>query len=440
MATKVLMYGWEFPPFISGGLGVACYDITKALTEIGIQVKFVLPNFPEENLGELDTHVELINSSKVKVYHKELEEVISFFKNRIESFRVDTPLTPYITEEGYLSQLEAIQAHIEHNPITKSYNLNISSNYGKNLIEEVTRYAYVAGFIAKEVEHDLIHCHDWMTVLAGIEAKRHSGKPVIYHVHALETDRSGTNVNQRIYEIERFGLHNVDQIIAVSHYTKNQLIEKYGVDPEKISVVHNAISKVKVNSNVKRKVNKKPNEKIVLFLGRVTFQKGPDYFLEAAAKVCKLNDKVKFVVAGHGDMTHKLIERAAELKLGNKVVFTGFLKRDEVEALFRSADVYVMPSVSEPFGLSSLEAVLFDVPVIMSKQSGVGEVLANALKVDFWDVDELANQIMAVIKYPALNNQLQKAAAEELKTIQWEHSARKIEEIYGIISKRLHYA
>jgi glycosyltransferase involved in cell wall biosynthesis len=423
------MYGWEFPPYISGGLGVACHDITKALSELGVEINFVLPNFAGSSTT--NQHLNLINSSKIKVSHQELMQVADYFNESVNLFKIDSVLRPYITEEGYLEQLAFVEKHAVYDEITKSYNLNIAGNYGANLLEEVSRYAYVSGFIARDVEHDLIHTHDWMTVLAGIEARRHSAKPLVYHVHALETDRSGAHTNPEIYNIEKYGLEQADLIIAVSEFTKNNIVRYYGIPPEKIEVVHNAVSKSVSIKPSSKLVKRLEGQKIILFLGRVTHQKGPDYFLEAAAKVLKQEKNISFVIAGNGDMTMKLIERAAELKIGNKVHFTGFLNREEVEALFQASDAYVMSSVSEPFGLSSLEAVLFDVPVIMSKQSGVSEVLHNALKVDFWDVDELANQMVAVVKYPALHKQLMQSAAEELKSIQWENSARKINSIYA---------
>lgn len=438
MPKKILMYGWEFPPYISGGLGVACHDITKALSDLGVEVNFVLPNFASAVLPK--THVNLINSSKIRVSHNELVQVAEYFTKNVNLFHVDSILRPYITEEGYLEQKEFINKHAIYDELNKSYNLLISGNYGPNLLDEVSRYAYVSGFIAKEVEHDVIHCHDWMTILAGIEARRHSGKPLIYQVHALETDRSGDNLNQAIFDIEKYGLEQADLIIAVSYFTKSQIVTRYGIDPDKIQVVHNAVSKDKTRLLKTKLVKRLEGEKIVLFLGRVTLQKGPDYFLEAAAKVLKQVKNVSFVIAGHGDMTIKLIERVAQLKIGNKVHFTGFLNREEVEALFEASDVYVMSSVSEPFGISSLEAVLYDVPVIMSKQSGVGEVLTNALKVDFWDTDELANQITAVLKHPALHKQLLESAAKELKSIQWENSGRKIVSIYETITRKTVYA
>lgn len=432
MAQKVLMYGWEFPPFISGGLGIACYDITKSLSELGVTINFVLPSFCGKTSNE-NKHLKLINSSEVEVTEKELLQVAEHFVDNVKLHQIDSLLFPYITEEAYLEQINFIEKHASYDEHSKSYRLNISGNYGKNLLDEVSRYSYISGFIAKEVEHDVIHCHDWMTILAGIEARRHSNKPLIYHVHALETDRSGDNTNPSVYNIEKYGLEQADKIIAVSYFTKNNIVNKYQINPDKIEVVHNAVSKSQPKRVNLKLVKKQEGEKLVLFLGRVTHQKGPDYFLEAAAKVLEKEKDITFVIAGNGDMTTRLIERAAELRIGNKVHFTGFLNREEVEALFRASDLYVMPSVSEPFGISSLEAVLYDVPVLMSKQSGVSEVLQNALKVDFWDTHELANQIVAAVNYNGLNKQLIELATEELKNIQWKNSAQKISSIYNMM-------
>ena len=423
------MYGWEFPPYISGGLGIACHDLTKALSELGTKITFVLPTLQGKvNAG---LHLDLLSSSD-QIIEESYQKTLSYeeFKERMDVIGIESTLRPYFTEKSYQEFIERL---INSGTILEDhhnfYKLSLTGQYGPDLISEVFRYAYVAGKIAARVEHDLIHAHDWLTFLAGVEAKRISKKPLICHVHALETDRSGVNVNQQIYEIEKMGLNAADKIIAVSYLTKNNIVNYYGINSDKIEVVHNAVSKHKATQR-NDSVRKDPDEKLVLFLGRITFQKGPDYFIEAAAKVLKHYPNARFVVAGSGDMMHRLIERTAELKIGRNVHFTGFLKRPEVEELFASSDLYVMSSVSEPFGISCLEAILFDVPVIISKQSGVSEVLSNALKVDFWDVDELANKILNVLEHPALGKELQAQSSEELKNIQWEKSALKVEEIY----------
>lgn len=428
------MYGWEFPPFISGGLGVACYDLTKALTDLGIDVNFVLPVLPKQ----IKSHVNLISSSEVELQSIHQLESYEKFLESINFIKIESLLHPYINEtlyQQYLKKLEQQKLFLEDRE--HFYKFNFTGMYGPNLFSEVLRYSYIAGKIAEETPHEVIHTHDWLTVLAGIEAKKVSGKPLIYHVHALETDRSGVNTNKQVYEIEKHGLEQADKVIAVSNYTKNCIIDYYGINSRKIEVVHNAVSKEKY-VNKPNRFKKRADEKIVLFLGRVTYQKGPDYFLEAAAKVLAKDKNIRFVIAGVGDMVNRLIERTAELKIGRYVHFTGFLNRQEIEELFSSTDVYVMSSVSEPFGISSLEAILFDVPVVISKQSGVAEILNSALKVDFWDVNDLANKIYGIIKYPALQKELNEKAAEELKHIQWEKSAQKVINIYNQV--QLNYA
>ena len=435
--SKILMYGWEFPPFITGGLGVACYDLTKALSSLGTEITFVLPTMKGKN--PVNSHLHLLDTNDLRVPNY-IDKSISYeeFMEKIDLIGINSSLRPYITEDSYQ---EFINRMYESNTITEEhiqkdfYQFNISGDYGPNLIAEVFRYAFVAGSVAADVEHEVIHAHDWLTFLAGVEAKRISGKPLVCHVHALETDRSGINVNQQIFEIEKRGLEAADQIIAVSYLTKNSIVNYYGISPDKISVVHNAVSKKKSTQRT-NSVKKDPDEKSILFLGRITFQKGPDYFLEAAAKVLQKYPKARFVLAGSGDMINRLIERTAELKIGRNVHFTGFLKRPEVEELFASSDVYVMSSVSEPFGISCLEAILFDVPVVISKQSGAAEVLQSALKVDFWDTEELANKILNILNHKALRKELQAQASEELKHIQWEKSAQHVIEVYDKIKKQ----
>ena len=381
-----------------------------------------------------NSHVNLLDTNEIRVPNT-VDKSVSYeeFLEKINLIGVESSLRPYITEKSYQEFIERLQESKtikEENIETNFYEFHISGDYGPNLISEVFRYAFVAGSVAANVEHDIIHAHDWLTFLAGIEAKRISGKPLVCHVHALETDRSGVSgVNKQIYEIEKTGLQAADKIIAVSYLTKNSIVNYYGIDPDKVSVVHNAVSKKK-STQRSNSVRKDPDEKIILFLGRITFQKGPDYFLEAAAKVLKKYPKARFVLAGSGDMVNRLIERTAELKIGRNVHFTGFLKRPEVEEIFASSDVYVMSSVSEPFGISCLEAILFDVPVVISKQSGAAEVLQSALKVDFWDTDELANKILNILNHEALRKELQCQASEELKYIQWEKSAKHVIEVY----------
>jgi glycogen(starch) synthase len=294
----------------------------------------------------------------------------------------------------------------------------------------VAQYALVAATIATENWVDVIHAHDWLTYPAGIMAKQVSGKPLIIHVHATEYDRSGENINPAVFDIEKIGMKEADAIITVSGFTKQVLIDRYGIAPGKITIVHNGI--LAKRDEVKKPTSRKM-EKIVTFLGRVTFQKGPDYFVEAAAKVLKKYPDVRFVMAGSGDMLTRMIKRVAQLRIGSRFHFTGFLQGTEIDRMFGMSDVYVMPSVSEPFGISPLEAVRSGVPVIISKQSGVSEVLHNAVKIDFWDTEALADAICGLLQYKTLSSRFSKEAGKELGEITWDRAAVKVNELYKLL-------
>jgi glycosyltransferase involved in cell wall biosynthesis len=305
-----------------------------------------------------------------------------------------------------------------------------ADHYAGDMFAEIQRYASLASEIARQEEFDVVHAHDWMTFPAGLAVAGIKGVPLVVHVHSTEFDRSGVNVDTRIYDIERRGMHGAMKIIAVSILTKNIVSHHYGVDPAKVEVVYNA---VEVNGNgfdeEKYKIHK--DEKIVLFLGRITMQKGPEYFLAAAKKVLEVMDNVKFVMAGSGDMIRRTIEMAASMGIGHKVLFTGFLRGSDVERVFKMADLYVMPSVSEPFGIAPLEAMSHDVPVIVSKQSGVSEILNHALKVDFWDVNEMANKIVAVLRHPPLASTLRQHGSFDVRKRTWVDAARECVGVYG---------
>jgi len=431
------MFGWEFPPHISGGLGTACFGITKAMTELGHSVTFVLPKINPEK-GE--THVKLVSAADVPVptvYSEPAEPgagAVDFERLRIR--KVNSILSPYLNNRQYDERLRETfrmppSAPVDEKKEGTQWFMQITGDYGPNLIAEVSRYGDVAGAIAAQYDFDVIHAHDWMTVFAGLNAKKATGKPFVLHIHALEYDRSGEYINRDVYEIERYGMASADQIITVSNYTKNRIVDLYDIPPDRISVIHNAVSHADA-----RKIYhvsdgyENGNRKVVLFLGRITFQKGPDYFIEAAAKVLHALPNVTFVMAGTGDMMPRMVERVAELGLGKHFHFTGFLRGDDVEQMFAASDLYVMPSVSEPFGISPLEAMLYDVPVIISKQSGVSEILKHALKVDFWDIDEIANKIIAVLKYPVLFDEIVERSREQIRHIRWETAAEKIVNVY----------
>lgn len=403
------MFGWEFPPHNSGGLGTACLGLSRALVNQGINLTIVLPRkldnysdsfrfvFPEDKLSP--DQLILVNSL----------------------------LYPYVTPDIYDIIINGTKHHI---------------NYGGNLFEEVKRYALSARMIAANEDFDVIHAHDWLAFGAGLEAKNVSNKKLVVHVHATEFDRTGGNgVNQDVYNIEREGMHRADSIIAVSNFTKNIVVKNYGVPAEKIHVIHNSVSHedyapLDGNENSQKDVLafKKLGYKLVVFVGRITLQKGLDYFLNAAKIVSEHVNNALFIIVGSGDMEKQIILQAARLGISDKVIFAGFLRGAQLSKIYKSADLFIMPSVSEPFGLTALEAILHGAPVLISKQSGVAEVLSNALKVDFWDVDEMANQAIAALQHESMNNCLKNYGKEEVKRYSWDIAARKCVSLYQNIT------
>lgn len=421
---RVFMLGWEFPPFISGGLGTACYGLTRAMDQLGIEVIFVLPKIVE---SQYTTHVKLLTPGS-----RSAGSSFSFgdLKN-VKFHTINSALQPYTTAETYQRRIEeTLRRKLEERggDIRTTSQLVVSKDYSCDMYTEVHRYAALAAELADHEQFDVIHAHDWMTYPAGIAVSAISGKPLVVHVHSTEFDRSGEHVNQMIYDIEREGMHRAERVIAVSHFTRNVIINRYGVSPDKVEVVYNGVERTGGWASDDAGITK--DEKIVLFLGRITMQKGPEYFLQAAKKVLQVMSNVKFVMAGSGDLMHRAVEMAAELGIGQKVLFTGFLRGEDVQKIYKMADLYVMPSVSEPFGIAPLEALDNDVPVIISKQSGVSEVLVHALKVDFWDVNEIANKIVAVLKYPPLQTTLRSHGNFEVRKLRWKDAAAKCAKIY----------
>jgi len=435
--VRVLMFGWEFPPHISGGLGTACYGMTQALAKKNTEIIFVLPCIKE---GASPDHLKIIPASGTKissqVQKKINTSVHEVWRNKLTIHTVKSLLFAYATPQSYEEQFDSVFSG-EHTSYLDHYSTHaqfdktqiLKGGYGLNLMDEVYRYSQIAAEIASKESFDVIHVHDWMTYLAGVAAKLISGKPLVAHIHATEYDRSGVNINGALADIERFGLNAADKVIAVSHLTKKMIIKHYNVAPEKIEVVHNAVKRQDVQHKYHLPERLK-HEKRVLFLGRVTFQKGPDYFIEAANLVLEREKNVRFFMAGSGDMLPSIIRRASQLKIGNRFHFCGFLNGPQVDQMFALSDLYVMPSVSEPFGITPLEAMLYDVPVLLSKQSGVSEVLNHALKADFWDTRDMANKICAVLRYPCLVKELVKNCREELKLIRWENAAEQINNVY----------
>ena len=421
---KVFMLGWEFPPFISGGLGTACYGLTRAMDQLGMEVTFVLPKMVESKYA---THVKLLTpGSRTTTSSIKFNEL----KN-VKFHTLSSALQPYTTPDTYERRIEEtlrLKQEIHGGSISSASQLITSKDYSNDMYSEVYRYAAMAAELAENENFDVVHAHDWMTYPAGIAVAAFSGRPLFVHVHSTEFDRSGEHVNQMIYDIEREGMHRADKVITVSHFTRNIIISRYGVSEDKVEVVYNGVKRNGGWSSDETVIDK--DEKIVLFLGRITMQKGPEYFLQAAKKVLDVMDNVKFVMAGSGDLMHRSIELAAELGIGQKVLFTGFLLGEDVQKIYKMADLYVMPSVSEPFGIAPLEALDNDVPVIISKQSGVSEVLMHALKVDFWDINEIANKVIAVLKYPPLQMTLRSHGNFEVRRLRWKDAATKCAKIY----------
>ena len=395
------MFGWEFPPHNSGGLGVACFGLTKGLAQSGGEIIFVLPK-----------HMS-VSSPFVRIVFGDLAAPHILVRS------IRSLLSPYTTVDSY-----------------KKRRLSLDDDfYGEGLFEEVRRYALQARKIASEEQFDVIHAHDWLSFLAGIEAKKVSGKPLIVHVHATEFDRTGGgSINDFVYDIEKEGMRVADLIIAVSGYTKRILIERYGVPKDKIEVVHNGIDLEEYDAGNREdnriKQLKALGKKIVLFVGRITVQKGPDYFIAAAKKVLQYEKDVIFIISGSGDMQGQVMNQAASLGISDKIMFAGFLRNDELNQAYRAADLYVMPSVSEPFGITPLEAIANGTPVIISKQSGVSEVLKHALKVDFWDIDEMANKIVCILRHKSLRECLKENSFKEIMKHTWKRAAEKCMMIY----------
>lgn len=420
------MFGWEFPPHIAGGLGTACYGLTRGLAKQGTEVIFVVP----KAYGDEDKRfVHVVNASDIEIPAGEI--IDAEMRDKLTFIHIDSNLIPYVSPEEFDEQTQEIHSHETQYTVRDAWKERyvFSGKYGPNLMEEVARFAMVAGQIARNMEgqFDVIHAHDWLTYYAGIAAKRISGKPLVVHMHATEFDRSGEHINQEVYNIERAGMEAADRVIAVSNLTRNIVIEKYGIPAEKVITVHNA---VRFETHEADEAERGVSDKIVTFLGRITYQKGPDYFVEAAAKVLKRMNNVRFVMAGSGDMLKHIVRRVAKLGIADRFHFTGFLKGDEVQKMFGMSDVYVMPSVSEPFGISPLEAMKSNVPVIISKQSGVAEVLDYALKVDYWDVDALADAIYGLLQYPSLAAMSATRGKNEVVNLKWSDAARKVIDVY----------
>ena len=423
---KVLMFGWEFPPHIAGGLGTACEGIVKGLAHNGVETLFVMPHASGDEDQSATT---ILNASDVAVAN--VSSTVEEFINKVKFMYVDSSIVPYVDPDEYFAAIEKMRAEgLTQTTVGFGQKFNFSGKYGANLMEEVSRYAQVGGTIAMQHkdEFDLIHAHDWLTYLAGIAAKELTGKPLVVHVHATSYDRGDEkHIDTRVLDIETRGMQAADRVVTVSDLTRNIVINKYGIDPAKVVTVHNAVDfSGRENLEVERGVK----DKVVTFLGRITFQKGPEYFIDAAAKVLKRTKNVRFVMAGSGDMMNRAIAQVARLGIADRFHLTGCLRGMDVQKMFALSDVYIMPSVSEPFGISPLEAMRTGVPSIISYQSGAAEVLKYALKVDFWDVDALADDIYALVSYPALTAFASKQGFDEVNALKWNGATAKLKKVY----------
>lgn len=425
------MFGWEFPPHIAGGLGTASYGLTRGLAaQQDVEVIFVVPRA----YGDEDQSVvRLIGANDVTVAYKKVK--YRYFLKPVEKIDVFSRLVPYTDPEDFW---KITRGEIAETDLLVSTNkqgkVDLTGSYGSTLMDEIYKYSVVAQVIASENEFDVIHAHDWLAYPAGIAAKAVSGKPLVIHVHATDFDRSGGNVNPVVYKIEKEGMDAADKIITVSNLTREIVINNYNIDPDKVETVYNA---VEPSHHSELDIPERAyDDKIVTFLGRITMQKGPEYFIEAARMVLSRMPNVRFVMAGSGDMMERMMRHAAALRITDRFHFTGFLRGNDVFTMLRMSDVYVMPSVSEPFGISPLEAMQSNVPVIISKQSGVAELLTHAVKVDFWDIDAMADAIYGILTYPALSRMFIMNGKEEVDKLKWEKAAIHVKDIYNSILKQ----
>ncbi len=418
---KALMFGWEFPPHILGGLGTASFGLTKGMAENGdIDITFVIPK-PWGD--EPKQFARIIGANCTPVAWRDVNW--DYVQSRVGNL---------IDPQLYYDLRDHIYADFNYMNTNDLGCIEFSGRYPDNLLEEINNYSIVAGVIARTVQCDVIHSHDWLTYPAGIHAKQVTGKPLVLHVHATDFDRSRGNVNPTVFNIERDGFLNADHIITVSNLTRNTVIDKYGIDPAKVTTVHNAVEPLSdelLNVEIPPK-----HDKVVTFLGRITMQKGPEYFVEAASQVLHKVHNVQFVMAGGGDMMEKMIRLAAQRDISDRFHFAGFLRGKQVYEMLKASDVYIMPSVSEPFGISPLEAMQMGVPSIISKQSGCAEILHNVIKVDYWDVNAMADAIYSIIKYPAMYKQLSEHGLEEVGKIVWKKAGAKVINIYKQLINR----
>ena len=411
------MFGWEFPPHILGGLGTASYGLTRGMSmQEDMDITFVIP----KPWGDEDqSFLKIIGANNTPIVWHDIS--LETAKERLGKF---------MDPQEYFNLRDNIYADFNYMHTNDLGCIEFSGKYPDNLLEEINNYSIVAGVIARTYDFDIIHSHDWLTYAAGLHVKSVTGKPLVIHVHATDFDRSGGDVNPVVYNIEKNGMDHADHIICVSNLTRRIVIEKYHQDPSKVSTVHNAVEPLSPDKLALDRLTKVP-EKVVTFLGRITMQKGPEYFVDAATQVLKNSNHIRFVMAGSGDMMNKMIRLVADRGIADKFHFTGFLQGKQVYEMLTSSDVYVMPSVSEPFGISPLEAMQCGVPSIISYQSGCSEILQNVIKIDYWDIDGMADAIYSICTHPGMSDFLRIEGKKEVDEIKWEYAAQKVRDIYN---------
>jgi len=434
---KILMFTWEFPPLISGGLGMACYGMVKALLSQGIKIDLVLPTkelvyFPLREESDVDTLPAVFLDQKM---HREFtQRTFSSMQERLEFIGISAHPESYFKLSEIRHYAVSVRKKYWLSEVVTNEERELWDEMTANLIGEedlmrkVQEYTLRADRFAKTLEYDLIHAHDWLTYPSGMLAKQLSKKPLIVHIHATEFDRAGGPGDERVHKIEHAGMTYADKVIAVSKYTAQMIMSRYRIDTGKIRIIHNAFTVPEDAVHSKRRIFKGPT---VLFLGRITLQKGPDYYLEIAEKVLKTHPEARFIIAGTGDMSRQVLRRSAAMRLGNRFLFTGFLNRKQVEKVLQAADIYVLPSVSEPFGISPLEAMAFGITSIISKQSGVAEVVHHAFKIDYWDIDLWAETINHLIENRDKCTKIGIEGMKEVHRIQWDEAAEKIRHLYS---------
>lgn len=425
---KVLMLGWEFPPKVSGGLGTACKGIATALSKNSyINLTFVTPTLPvlKKHKGIKFEHAEEKKIVKTTYYDKTTKLPIKLIKIESELRPYKYPVKKVIEVSSFKEKTDRVYKK------TKVTSIELKGGYGPDFYEEVYDYSVLAQSIIDKNEFDIIHAHDWMTFQAGIAAKKISGKPLVLHFHSTDFDRSPTQRNESIYDVEQWGIHEADAIIAVSHYEKEKILKRYSSAKNKIHVVHNAVSKDFLKPAFKLK--KEKDEHWVTFIGRLTEQKAPFDFIEAARVILRRIPKVKFIMAGDGDLFEEIKNKIYEYRLRDKILLTGFLNENEVAGLLEKSDVYIMPSVAEPFGIAALEAALANVPVIVTENAGVKEILTQTISVESGDVHAIADRVTWLINEPWYANGVRKANTETISELTWENSTTKIIDVYKLL-------